>query len=303
MIADLGLRFKFLGGEVCPFSPNARLLFLNKAQLHVASELSLYYVRELQELTTSQALGSNGELDLTSLDPALLEGEKGVISVKLTGGKYCTFLTGEKRRANEDASVTYYTSAPVYYFEAGNLYVHPFAAQTIDLCYKKIPTDMAFGQLQFYYDADNTPSTTKFVGKADQGLSAVNSYYNGAVIKSLEHNSYHVVTAYVGATRLFTVSPAASTNFTDSHEFRIGKESAALFGLSHADVDCALGARVQDIIVERAAGLAFEYDDKESKAAICYSKADIAIRTLNSKYRPVTPLSLEVGTLVNRRGW
>ena len=291
MIDDLKTRLRIqamrAGLDELLFTPDELLLFINKAQKYLAFELTIYFVRVLETKVVSQVLDANGAFDLSSLTAAMLEGEKSIISAKLTGGKYCRLLLDDERKENEDKGLSYYKSDPVFYLEGLSLYVKPFADQTLDLCYKKIPTDMAFGQLQFYYDADGTPSTTKFVGKADQGLSAINSYYNGAVIYSLEHGSYHVVIAYVGVTRLFTVSPAASTNFTDGHEFRIGKESAASLGLSHADVDCALEQTVQDLVVDFAEGLALKTAGEYDKAGACFAITDAKINRKNSRYKPV----------------
>ena len=70
---------------------------------------------------------------------------KGVRSVKLHGGKYCTILSETKRRENEDAGVVCTESNPAAWFEGTRVYVSPHENQTIDLVYKAPPTDMALG--------------------------------------------------------------------------------------------------------------------------------------------------------------
>jgi len=76
-------------------------------------------------------------------------------------------------------------------------------------------------QVALTYAALGAPAATGFVGDDGQGLSLVNDAYKGAVIYSVGYGSYHVVTAYVGASRTFTVSPAASGNFgaSETKEF------------------------------------------------------------------------------------
>lgn len=299
MIDDIETYLRLLatkaGLDEILFTPDENLLFLNKAQRCVCTELSIYYIRELQKLATSQALGLSGELDLTSLDPALLEGEKGVISVKLTGGKYCTPLTDEKRRANEDASVTYYTSAPVYYFEGKYLYVLPFSGYTADILYKRLPEPMAF-KSRLQYDASSPASTTKFVGAAAQDLSTVNDFYNGAVVYSYEHDSKHIVTAYNGTTREFTISPAASGNFTDGNYFDFPLDE---FDVG-SDINCALNENVQDLIVDWAIGIALKYADEYNHSVAEIANVQRKIGSMNNSYVPIAPVELEVSRLLGR---
>ena len=76
-------------------------------------------------------------------------------------------------------------------------------------------------QLSLTYAALGSPAATGFIGDDGQGLSLVDNAYKGAVIYSVGYGSYHVVTAYVGASRTFTVSPAATGNFgaSETKEF------------------------------------------------------------------------------------
>lgn len=154
MIDDLEVRLSPDGmAERSPFAftPDKALLWLNRAQLYVARELDIQLVRELHTTATSQALGSSdGSFDITSLSPNAIEGEKGIVAVKITDGKHCTLLPDYRRRSNEDESKTYVSTAPVFWLIGQTMYVSPYSGYTIDIEYKKLPTDMAF-------DDDNEP--------------------------------------------------------------------------------------------------------------------------------------------------
>jgi len=148
MIADLEIRLDPRGRaqkDPNAFTPGELLHLLNRAQNHVATEFTMYYVRPLQTIETAKALDANGAFDLSTLTVKILEGERGLLAVKLTGGKYCTFKTDEERRAHEDAVTTFYESEPVHWFVGKKVYVRPFAGKTIDIEYKKQPVPMAFG--------------------------------------------------------------------------------------------------------------------------------------------------------------
>lgn len=155
MIDDLEIRLYPDGGaerSELAFTADKALRWLNRAQLYVARELDVQFVRELHATADSQALGaSDGSFDLTGLSPEPIEGEKGILSVQLTGGKHCDLLDDDRRRGNEDSSKTYGSSRPVYWLIGQTMYVRPYSGHTIDLEYKKLPTDMAF-------DAGDDPS-------------------------------------------------------------------------------------------------------------------------------------------------
>ncbi len=139
------------GGESPAYTPDMGLLWLNKAQLYVATELDIRFVRELHARAGAQALDAQGAFDLSTLSPAALEGEKGILSVKHTGGKYCRLLPDDERRENEDSSVTYSGSAPVFYLVGNTIHVSPHSGWTVDIEYKKEPVPMALA-------ADNDPA-------------------------------------------------------------------------------------------------------------------------------------------------
>lgn len=118
---------------------------LNRAQRFVALKLNIFFVRELETSDTNNALGSDGEFDLSSCDPKILGGDQGIIAVKLYDGKYCDRITRITRQEDEDGDKTYSVNEPKFFIEGVNIYIRPYADQTLDLVYKATPTDMALG--------------------------------------------------------------------------------------------------------------------------------------------------------------
>ena len=301
MVDDLETRLRLLfikaGLEEMPFTPDERLLFLNKSQRCVCTELAIYYIREIETKESAQALGASGEVDLGSLDPAVLEGETGIIGIKHSGGKWCFLLNDANRRLLENRSASFSSSAPVYYFEGKNLYVEPYSGYTADILYKRLPIPMAF-KSRLQNDASSPASTTKFIGAAAQDLSTVNDFYNGAVVYSYQFDSKHVVTAYNGTTREFTVAPAASGNFTDGNYFDFPIDE---FDVG-SDVNCALNATVQDLIVDWGVGIALEYADEPNLSLAKITGVMRQIHRMNNSYKPIRPLELGIPGVKKARG-
>ena len=299
MIDDLETRLRLqairAGLEEAPFTEDEELLFLNKAQRCVCTGLSIYYIREIETKESAQALGASGEVDLGSLDPAVLEGETGIIGIKHSGGKWCSLLPDDMRRLYENRSASFSSSAPVFYFEGKYLYVLPFSGYTADIHYKRLPIPMAF-KSRLQYDASSPASTTKFVGAAAQDLSTVDNFYKDAVIHSYQHDSKHIVTAYNGTTREFTVSPAASGNFTDGNyfDFPLGGFDVG------SDINCALNENVQDLIVDWAIGIALKYADEYNHSVAEIANVQRKINQMNNKHKPISLIELEAGQLTGK---
>ena len=115
---------------------------------------------------------------------------------------------------------TYYKPSnkrPVFYVFGGKIQVRPTTIAKVDVTFLKVPKPLLY---DFTIAAHGTPSTTKFLGDAGQGLSAVDDYYckddkdeNRVVIFCQGKNAYFIVTSYTGTTREFTVTAAADENF------------------------------------------------------------------------------------------
>ena len=293
MIDDLETRLRVLfikaGLEEMPFTDDEGLLFLNKSQRCVCTELAIYYVREIETKESAQALGASGEVDLGLLDPAVLEGETGIIGIKHSGGKWCTLLPDDRRRLYENRSASFPSSAPVYYFEGKYLYVLPYSGYTADILYKRLPEPMAF-KSRLKYDASIPASDTEFTGAIGQGLSSTNDYYKDAVVHSYEHNSNHMVTAYNGTTQVFTVIPAASDNFTNGNYFDFPLND---FDVGSA-VNCALNENVQDLIVDWGVGIALKYADEYNLSVAEIANVQRKIHRMNNSYKPISPVELNI---------
>jgi hypothetical protein len=306
MVDTLGLRLAVKGRAQAPpdvFGLSARLSFLNEAQLEIVARLKIHHVREIETVASAQTLDSEGAFDLTTLTPKILEIERGIVDVKLHGGKHAKLLTDEDRRVDEDASVSYSESDPRFYFIGTDLHVVPYSGYTADITYKAVPTAMALGATlsNFTMAAAVTPSLTKFRGTAGQGLSAVDDTYKDKPIYCVGKNSYHVVTGYdatgnIDGALLFTVSPAAATNFgADLFSFPVAAAAPT------ADTECDFHSpKVRKLIVDLAASYAFrDWGENDLEMAIS-NLVDREVARLNNIYAPQSRESSELAILINR---
>lgn len=69
------------------------------------------------------------------------------------------------------------------------------------------------------------------------------------------------------------------------------------------DVDCALNAEVQDIIITLAVGLALEYGDEIVRGRALRDRGEEMIKQLNGEYAPTSPVKLEVGGVARGGGY
>jgi len=262
---------------------------LNRAQRIAASKLAPFMVPELVNSATEQATGDASGFDLTGLDPDLFNGQAGIISVKHSGGHYCRFLTEAERQEDSDNQVTYVYADPVYWIIGQTMYVNPYSGYTFDITYKAEPTDMAVEKLHFTYAASDPAATTTFVGDDSQGLSAVNSAYNGAILYLRDKLTFHRVTGYVGASRTFTVSPAAATSISAAGTFDFDESVLRKLAItSGVSTSCALSTTVQDIMLEIAEGRALKgINNRASIQTLTY--AENLIDEYNAQYAGVEP--------------
>jgi len=235
------------------WTPLELVHLLNRAQRVAVARLEHFMVPELVNSATSQSPGGASGFDLTGLSPALFNGRAGIISIKHSGGYYCEFLTDAQRRENSDNQVTYDYTAPKYWIIGNTLYVNPYSGYTFDITYKAAPTDMALETLTFTYAPRDPAVTTGFAGDDDQGLSAVDSAYVGAVLYLRTKASHHVVTAYTGASRFFAISPPAASVISAAGAFDFDESALRRLGItSGVNTACALSESVQDVILELA---------------------------------------------------
>ena len=216
---------------------------------------------------------------------------KGIDGIRITDGYYCRKISYDEYKKFVINNRVFSPMEPYYYLRGNYAYVVPFSTDTtVDLYYMRNPVEMSLNAdgYNITINAHGTPSTTEFIGADGQGLSNTNNYYNGSVIYSVEHSSYHVVTFYIGSSRTFTVEPAALGNFTDSQIMRFETHDFDL------NVDCELADDIQDIINDRAASYMLDTIPSDIKQARNYmiksdkilTRSNDKIKQLNEQYAP-----------------
>jgi len=127
------------------FPKKVKVLLLNSAQDRVLSLLNRSVVTDLDSSALAQALDSDGKFYLITLDYTLYNGIHGIDGIKLTGGDFSDLITFKEYKWLLDHDRTFQTDDPKHYYRGNYVYVNPHADQTIDIYYRKTPTQMAFG--------------------------------------------------------------------------------------------------------------------------------------------------------------
>ena len=280
-IDSLGMRLE--DANKVDFTETLRLRALNDAQIKLANMLHTNYLTELQSLKTGVTVtaGVTGTLNNSLLTYNVLRGEQGIIKCRISsGGLWLHKLDIKDVKRTENSYLQGTTKNPLFYVFGNKIYVLPTTITSIDVLFLREPTTLLY---PFNADqADSGASTTKFDGRSADSLSAVNDYYNGAVIYSKEHDSYHVITDYVGADLEFTVSPAATGNFTENQEFYFLTHGFDLLGLSGVDFD--LNPALHEIIVTLAEAQCWAIDEKLERRNAAMKAAMDEIAVLNARF-------------------
>ena len=122
------------------FTKAIKIQKISDARISLISLIDNHYLTEL-EYTESSAALTAGKVLLTAIatGKSVIKGEEGIISVKVTSGKYCTKIdkTNPKRTQN------YYYSAtlrnPLYEVKGGYIYVYPTSVLNADITFLKVP--------------------------------------------------------------------------------------------------------------------------------------------------------------------
>lgn len=263
-----------------------KIMGLNNAQKKVANLINPGYLTELETLDEGKDVTS-GKVAFSTLSKKVLKGGEGIVRVKITGGLWTTETSLEKiKGSTENMFEKGDVRNPLYHVYQKNIYVLPSNAAKLDVYFLRFPQDLLYA---FTMAAHSTSKTTMFIGATDEGLStdeAVETYV-GAAVYCLSKESYHVVTAYdadggSGSTPLFTVSPAADTDFgADTFYFCThGFDQLNLTGLS-----CELNEALHELVVHFAEAelWGMKQGELDRQAAVltgCYTE----LKALNEQY-------------------
>lgn len=271
-------------------------MLLNMAQDNVIQELRWDLTPEVNLLATGKSLESDGSYDyvtgLTANPPMF--NDRGIVAVKLTGGMFCRRISFREEMEKINKSRTANSFRPEFWAYGKKIWVEPYESQTIDIYYRRRPVQMAFGVLtvnNYAVTELGTPSASQFYGNDGQSLSANDDEYNGQAIYCANTESFHIVTDYVGATRLFTVTPVLSMGtFATGYTFRFLEANP-----NTGNTECELDQILHDVIVTWAAGLGYQrpnpnaeppsdFQRRRVRAQEFMDSAMIEIRRLNERY-------------------
>lgn len=270
---------------------------LTAGQLETAQNIHRKYLTELEALESNLAL-SSGSIALSGLANDVLDGEKGILKVKIYGGKYCKMLDVADLKLTENYFDRPTTDSPYCYVFQSRIYVLPSTVTRIDVMYLKMPTDLVY--ILNADEADSGASKTKFDGRSADSLSSTNDNYNDAPIYHDQGDKMHVVTDYVGADLEFTVSPAAAANFADDQEFYfILHDFDDLDRAKFAGMVSELNPALQEIIISMAEATCWKMDGNLKRRDLALDMANLEMDVLNSRYRIAEGVGIK--TVKNRR--
>ncbi len=301
MVAQLALRLE--DSDKDNWTDSEKLAALNNAQYRVANLVHDKYLTEL-EVTEENVVVSGGKVDLvTGLSNTVLKGAEGIKKVRISNGLWCIESEIEhiKRQENRYHKGTLHN--PMFYTFQNTLYLLPDTVSAVDIYYLRKPKPL----LNEFTMAPASPaSATEFLGTAGEGLSTSDDAYNGstdkerAVIYCIGKKAYFIVTDYdytgnAKGEMLFTVSPAADTNFgTDIFYFNTHSfDELGLDNLS-PEINVDLHPIMLDFAEGECWGMANELDRKNSVFKSAYQEIEI----LNAKYRE----AVGVGAKSRKRG-
>lgn len=256
------------------------LLALNNAQNTLANVIHPGYLGGLQVEETNKTV-TTGELSIASaLENPLLRDREGIVSVKVTNGRYATEIRPDKLKVMENSLQAASVRRPYFSVFAGKIKMFPTTIAAVDVCYLRTPKPLLH---LFTCAASGGGSSSAFVGDSGQNLSATDDEYNGTVIWSTQFGRYFIVTDYTGSTRTFTVTPTASGNFAAS-SFRFLTHGWDQLNLDY--VTCELNAALHPVMTTLALSECWGMrKDGLDRKQSTYKTATDEIAALNAKYQ------------------
>lgn len=255
-----------------------RMKALQNAQVTIVNKLHNNYLTELQCIEESVTV-TDGAASIAGLSNRVVRGAKGIVGVKVSGGRWSTEIELGDAKKQESGLLKATVFNPQHYMFKNNLYVLPVTITAVDVYYLKMPGAL-IGELT--KAAAGSASATAFTGDDGQNLSSADDAYNGAVIWESETDAYHVVTDYVGADRTFTVTPGHGTgNFGDG-TFKFVTDPFNLLNLS--GVESELNQALHELMVDLAVAECFESGKDLDRWKVALEKAQDEINTLNARY-------------------
>lgn len=257
---------------------------LNNAQLRVAALMDEGYLTQLEYLDADKS-PTAGVFALSGLASTPLRGKDGIQRVKVKDGQECTRIDMKDVRVSTNQFMHGYSvEDPVYYLHQNKIYLLPTSISAIDIYYLKIPAAMLS---TFTMAAAGSSKTTTFLGTAAEGLSITDDEYADVPMYCVGKKSYHVITAYdytggAGGELLFTVSPAAGTDFGADSFYFITHDYDTI---NLAGIQCDLDGAIHHLVVDIAEAELWGMVNKNDRKKAVLEAAFIEIKALNANLR------------------
>jgi len=258
------------------FTDTFKIQALNNGIIKLVQAIHNNYLTELQVIKTNMSLTTGyAELSSANLGYLPLRGGQGILKVKdYTTGTYCLQTDIDELKKIENTFLSPSTDNPMFYIFRNRIYVLPTTITAIDVHFIKIPTTLIYKFL------GTVTGTTTLTADASQGLTETNDVYNDFAVYSIYDNMYSTVTAYTGATRVFTLSPAL-TNQTSKYYYLMKND---FDWLSARNISPELNPAIHEIAVSFAESYCWAMDNNLGRSKIAFDQAMSEIELLNSRY-------------------
>lgn len=291
LLDELGIRVEDAGENT--FTAPMKRVFLSEAQIEVVGLVNHAFLTELKKTKTGVTVTTGVTADLgTALTPdKVVGGEQGIIAVKDAAiGNYATKIDFERDiQKNRNTKIGGTVWNPRYYVLENKIYMLPATISSIDVTFLKQPTDL-IASIPITVCGGGA-STTQFVITPATGLSTTTDYYKYAVIYSVTHLTYHIITAYTGSTGATTVTPALATGTFGTETIQFMTHSFDTLLLS--GVTCELNVVLHDAMLNLAEVKCWAMDRKTDRVTTAMQMAKLRIDALNAQYRPATGMGAE----------
>lgn len=302
MIDLLGYRLEDL--QLADFTAAVRLEALNMAQMSLVRLLNNAYLTELEEKEYAKECTVDTGDDEASYAIASLANDvvrNAITHVRYTGtGKFANMMEAKDIKRTENTLATGSNEAPRAYVFKNRIYVQcDDTTPEIDIWYIQKPSDLVYT-----FTTDNVASGAASgnsysidVVEADLD-SAVDDYYNGAVLYNVTREFYAIVYDYVGSSTtlkvIYDVNEAVEWQASDEFYFVTGPGSRESLG----DFECELNEALHELVVDLAEAQCWLMDNKPERAKSPMTKAMSEIQVLNARYSVEKPKG--VGTESSR---
>lgn len=280
MLSLLGVRLEDAKATI--FTNALKLDELNQAQNKLVQMLHTGYLTELQE-TETMTTATNGTLSMADLSYPVLRGQEGIISVRISGGRYATEITTADLKKMENSYLTGTDSNPLYHIFGNTIKLYTSTTSpVVDVMYIRLPAEMTYVynlSTVTSYDAGTMGKTIQFVQSELAGY--VNQTFLGASVYNKTKDSYGIVVSQnINGTIMVLHYSGDTWSANDEWIFVHQPHSMTLATMANSELNPSL----HEIIITLAEGQCWGMDNKHDRRSIAMEYAYGEIKVLNERY-------------------